>query len=101
MALQEENYLVTTALSGQEGIELLKQEDFDLCLLDVEMPGMDGFEVLKWIRNNKRRVKVIFLTGDKELHIIEQGEALGVSDFMTKPIMVPVLKESIKNVLLH
>jgi len=101
LALQDEDYMLTYANSGEEGIMLMQEESFDLVLLDVEMKGMNGFDVLKWIRENFRKKKVIFLTGEKEMHIIKQGNEMGINDYITKPIILSVMKESISNVLRH
>ncbi len=101
LALQDEDYMLTYADSGEEGIMLMQEESFDLVLLDVEMKGMNGFDVLKWIRENFRKKKVIFLTGEKEMHIIKQGNEMGINDYITKPIILSVMKESISNVLRH
>lgn len=100
-ALTDEDYTLTYADNADEGILLMQEETFDLVLLDVEMKGKNGFDVLRWIRQNGMKLKVIFLTGDKEMQIIRQGEELGVNDYVTKPILIPVLKESISNVLRH
>lgn len=100
-ALIEENYILTSAYSGTEGIELMQDQKFDLCLLDMEMPGMNGFEVLEWIRKNVRKLKVIFLTGDKDIETIRKSEKLGAVDYVTKPVSVTILKESINAVLTH
>ncbi len=101
LALKGENYILTYADNGDEGILLMQEEEFDLVLLDVEMHGKDGFTVLRWIRDHLHRMKVIFLTGDRELHIIKRGEELGVNDYVTKPIFLPALKECVRNVLRH
>ncbi len=100
-ALEGENYTLTYVDDPDEGILLMQEEKFDLVLLDVEMPGKDGFTVLRWIRDHLRRMRVIFLTGDRELHIIKRGEELGVDDYVTKPIFLPALKECVRNVLSH
>lgn len=99
--LSDENYSFTFASGGKEAIEILENNRFHLCLLDKEMPEMDGFEVLQWIHNNIRKLKVIFLTGDKDIETIHKAEELGADDYITKPINVKVLKESIKGVLTH
>jgi len=100
-ALSNENYIINVASSGEEGIELLKENKYDLCLLDMEMPGMNGFEVLGWIQKNIRKMKVIFLTGDKEMETIKKSEQLGAVDYLTKPINISILKETINGVLTH
>lgn len=100
-ALIDENYILTSAYSGKEGIAMLQEIKYDLCLLDMEMPDMHGFEVLEWIRKNIRRLKIIFLTGDKEMKTIQKSEELGARDYITKPVNTMVLKESINSVLMH
>lgn len=99
--LVDENYSFTFASSGEEGIEIMKNNKFQLCLLDKEMPGMNGFEVLQWIRDHIRKLKVILLTGDKDIETIKRAEELGADDYISKPINVRVVKESIKGVLSH
>ena len=100
-ALLDENCTLTSAYSGKEGIALLKDNKYDVCLLDMEMPEMNGFEVLSWIRENVRRLKVIFLTGSKEIETIKKSEALGAVDYVTKPVSIAMLKQSIFSVLMH
>ncbi|MCR5387934.1 MAG: response regulator [Lachnospiraceae bacterium] len=99
--LIDEDYNLDSAFGGEEGISLLKQNPYDLCLLDMEMPGMNGFEVLEWIHNNMGKMKVIFLTGDKDIETINTAERLGARDYITKPINAFILKESINSVLRH
>lgn len=100
-ALIDDNYILTSAYSAAEGMDYLKDNEFDLCLLDMEMPVMDGFEVLEWIRHNTRKIKVIFITGDKSVKTILKSEALGVRDYITKPINPNILRESVHRVLIH
>ena len=100
-ALIDENYVLTSAYSGKEGIECLKESKYDICLLDMEMSDMNGFEVLDWIRQNVRKLKVIFLTGEKDIGTIKKSEELGARDYITKPINANILKVSISSVLQH
>jgi len=97
---QEPLYQPKIATSGAEAIAVLQREAVDLVVLDLEMPGMSGFDVLKWIRENRSGVPVIFMTGDKEIDIIQKAEHMGVSDYLTKPLVVQMLKESVQNVLM-
>ncbi len=99
--LSDQSYLITFAGSGEEGIALMKENRYDLCLLDMEMPGMNGFEVLEWIHKNIHKMKVIFLTGDKDIQTIRKSKELGAVDYVTKPINARILKESINSVLTH
>lgn len=100
-ALIEEPYDLTSAYSGKEGIEQLRENKYDLVLLDMEMPDMHGFEVLDWIMKNLRKTKVIFLTGDKSIATIKRMDECGASDYITKPVNANILKESIHGVLCH
>lgn len=100
-ALMDGGYELTFIDDADQGIRAMEEREFDLVLLDVEMPGRDGFAVLQWIRENKPRLRVIFLTGDKELQVIKRGEELGVNDYVTKPIFMPALRECVSNVLRH
>ena len=100
-SLVDENYCISFANSGEEGIEMLKENKYDLCLLDKEMPGMSGFDVLEWIHKYKSRLKVIFITGDRDYASIKKSSELGVVDYITKPINMRILKESIHSVLTH
>lgn len=100
-ALIDESYILTSAYSGKEAVELLEESDFDLCLLDMEMPEMNGFEVLEWMRHNTRKLKVILITGDKSIETIKKSEEYGVRDYITKPINPVILREGIHSVLIH
>jgi response regulator RpfG family c-di-GMP phosphodiesterase len=100
-ALLGENCQLTSAYNGEEGIKHMMQTKFDLCLLDMEMPGMNGFEVLDWIRANIRKLKVIFLSGEKDIAAIQRSISLGARDYITKPVDMLVLKETINSVFEH
>ena len=85
--LTNEGYLVEFATNGLEALDWIDNEDFDLVLLDVMMPDMDGFQVCTKIRENAKHkdLPIIFLTAmtDKESTI--KGLKLGAQDFATKP----------------
>ncbi len=98
---KEPRFRLKAALSGEAGLEFLRRESADLVLLDVEMPGLSGFDVLAWIREHRGDLPVIFMTGDKELDIILKAEQMGISDYLTKPLVTHTLVESVHNVLLN
>ena len=98
-ALMDDSYSVTCASSGQEAIELMKLEEFSICLLDIQMPGMSGFDVLDWINRNKKNVQIIFLTEDKNIETIRMVQGKGAVDYVTKPISFTGLRECIKSTL--
>lgn len=81
---------VQTADNGEEALSLLTQEGFHLLLLDVMMPGMDGFAVCREIRENSD-IPIIFLTARVMEEDELNGYALGADDYVTKPFSLPVL----------
>ena len=82
------------ANSGQEALRRLRDADFAAVLLDVRMPGMDGFETARLIRAQRRsrRTPIIFVTADASDLSVEEAYAIGAVDFLTKPLVPAVLK---------
>jgi len=80
--------------SGQEALRRLRDADYAAVLLDVRMPGMDGFETARLIRAQRRsrRTPIIFVTADASDLSVEEAYEIGAVDFLTKPIVGPVLK---------
>lgn len=97
-AFEDKGYKLVYASSAAEGLSLAS-EGYDLILLDLEMPGMNGFDVLEKIKTMDRKSRVILLTGDKSVDSIRRGESLGAVDYITKPILLPILRESISSAL--
>ena len=89
----EEQYRVITLPSAEKMFKLSEKITPDLILLDIEMPEMDGFEALKYLKSNNSlaRVPVIFLTSKTDADTEVRGFELGVIDFITKPFSAPVL----------
>jgi PAS domain S-box-containing protein len=93
--LSHPEYNLISARSGPEAIELLERHDIALVLLDVQMPGMDGFETAKRMKamDRGRDVPIIFITGIyKEDPFIKQGYAVGAIDYFSKPFDPEILK---------
>lgn len=91
--LSRENIRVSCLKSGEEAIRFLQENRPDLILLDVHMPGMDGFETLAAIRQNKvtADIPVIFLTADDDSSTETRGLEAGARDFIKKPFVPKVL----------
>jgi two-component system, sensor histidine kinase and response regulator len=85
--LKEKNYKIEFAVNGPAALEFLEKKQFDLILLDINMPGMSGFDVCKKIRLNHKmdNVPIIFLSADIERESILKGFELGAQDYITKP----------------
>ncbi|MDR0434850.1 MAG: response regulator [Gracilibacteraceae bacterium] len=88
-----DDYYVALAASGEQALRICATEKPDLILLDVFMPGMDGFETLRQIKTNAQLIgiPVIFLTGSNEIGVEVKGLSLGARDFLTKPVEKSVL----------
>ncbi len=86
--LQRQGYEVVAAKSGQEAIELLGEREFDLVLLDIMMPGMNGLEVLKFLRRVDSLVDlpIIMVTAKGESEDMVEALELGANDYVTKPL---------------
>ena len=87
---------VQTATNGQDALKILKKGAVDVVVLDVKMPGMDGVEVLRKIRQEHPLVEVIMLTGHASTESAVQGLKLGAFDYVMKPIDVSDLLEKIE-----
>ncbi len=97
--LQASGFDVDEADSGAAAIEKIGTTSFDIVVLDIRMPGMDGLEVLKNIRESNLAMKVIMLTGVDELKIARDSLKYGANDFLTKPFDYKILLSCINRVL--
>ena len=97
--LAKQGYKVSAASDGSEAITLLQQHKYDMILLDIKMPNVDGFEVLKFIKKKNPSTKVIMLTGYADLKLAVEAKNLGADDFVAKPIMRDDLISSIEKAL--
>lgn len=94
--LKKEGYQITLAHHGEEGLELALNHDFDLILLDVMMPFMDGFEMLKELRKQKN-TRVFFLTAKAMDEDFIDAYEIGADDYITKPFSPKILVLKINN----
>ena len=98
-ALQQEGYDITVARSGEEGLEIATRAAPDLIVLDVRLPEMDGFEMLRRLRGAGNKAPVLFLTArDEEMDKVI-GLELGADDYLTKPFGLRELMSRIKALL--
>ena len=95
--LQIRDFKVTTAFSGDEAIKLVEENDFDVIVLDVQMPGKDGVETLKEIKNIEQLSQVIMLTGHATVKTAIEGMKSGAFDYLMKPTDTDELIEMINN----
>ena len=83
--LKNNNYSVDACATGEEAKEFLAMADYDVAILDVMLPGISGFDVLKWARGQKMEVPVLFLTARDSVDDKVRGLDLGADDYLTKP----------------
>jgi signal transduction histidine kinase len=84
------------AASGREALAILGREPVDVVVLDVRMPGMDGIETLRRIKESHPRVEVVMLTGHADLESSIEGMRFGFFDYLTKPVQLPKLVAKIE-----
>jgi DNA-binding NtrC family response regulator len=89
------NIDVTKAFSGTEAIQALRENEFDVAVLDLKMEDMDGIEVLKIFKIMDPRLSVIMLTGHGSAESAEQGLKLGAFDYLSKPCEMEDLVQKI------
>ncbi|MEZ4525369.1 MAG: hybrid sensor histidine kinase/response regulator [Desulfobacterales bacterium] len=87
--LSQEGYPSAFALSGTQALEICRQDRFDLILLDIMMPGMDGFEVCEYLKkqDETKDIPIIFLTAKADTDSMVKGFDLGAYDYVTKPFI--------------
>ena len=100
-ALEEARYIVDEASSGEEALEYLETRQPDLILLDIEMPGRDGFEVCAEVRSFPAwaDIPILIVTGTGDFDSIQRAYEIGATDFVTKPINYLILLERVRFVL--
>lgn len=97
--LQEEGYEVFTAASGEEGLELFEERQPALVITDMKMPGLNGFQVLKEVKERSAETLVIIVTAFGEVDAAVKAMKLGAYDFITKPLSRDELKLTVKKAL--
>ena len=98
LGLEQAGFRVTSSGDGREGLVQFRQSAFDLVVLDVMLPTLDGFEVCREIRKDSQ-TPIVMLTARADLHDVIVGLELGADDYMTKPFELPELVARIKAVL--
>jgi two-component system, OmpR family, response regulator MtrA len=98
LGLEQAGLRVTAVSDGREALDRFRRGGFDLVVLDVMLPSLDGFEILREIRRDSG-TPIVMLTAKSELHDVVVGLELGADDYVTKPFELPELVARIKAVL--
>lgn len=100
-ALESENHTVTVALDGSEGLALAELHDFDVMVLDVMLPKLDGFEVARRLRHRKRTVPILMLTARDTVPDVVRALDLGADDYLPKPFALDEFFARLRTVARH
>jgi len=95
LVLSEEGHTVTSTNTGKDGLAAIRQGTYDVVLLDMKLPDMDGMEILKAVQEEKRRLCIIVMTGYSSISNAVQAIKKGASDYLAKPFTDDELLETI------
>ncbi len=99
--LEDENFTVKTTDTGEKGLDILRGENFDLVLLDIWLPKLNGIEVLEKIKKIEENTQVIMITGHGSVEAAVKATKLGAFDFLEKPLSLEKVIVTVKNALEH
>ena len=98
LALEDEGYTVEDAASGEEAVSRFAEEPFELVLIDLMLPGIDGFEACRTLRHQST-VPIIMVTARSDTHDVVAGLEAGADDYVTKPFVAKELAARIRALL--
>lgn len=98
--LQMQNFDISAAKNGQQVLDILKNKHFDIILMDINMPVMDGMECSRRIRSlddpDKAGIPIIAITGNAQNYSIDEFKEAGINDYIPKPLNFDILVETVK-----
>ncbi len=94
---EDRDYKVATGFSGEEALEKVASFQPDVVLLDIQMPGMDGLKVLKKIKAEHPKIKVIMVTAVETGDKIEEAMRYGADNYITKPLSLEYLEKDVQD----
>lgn len=94
--LSQQNYEIATVKNGQEVLDSISEQSFDLVLLDIHMPVMDGMECAKQIRSANNDMPIIAITGNANNYTMQDFNDAGINDFLPKPLNYDQMLDMVK-----
>jgi len=99
--LSQQNYQIDTVKNGKEVLDKLAKDHFDLVLMDIHMPQMDGMECAREIRKSNQQMPILAITGNANNYSIDDFKAAGINDYLPKPLnydqVVGMVKKYVEN----
>jgi hypothetical protein len=99
--LSQQNYQIDTVKNGKEVLDKLAKGSFDLVLMDIHMPLMDGMECAREIRKTNQQMPILAITGNANNYTMDDFKAAGINDFLPKPLnydqVVGMVKKYVEN----
>lgn len=99
--LKKEGYETLQAANGPDAIKLAKDENPDLVLLDMKIPGMDGIEILKKMKSDNQAIRAIIMTAYGELDMIQEAKQIGAIMHVPKPFDIDDIRKTVKDHLIQ
>ncbi|BAF69641.1 response regulator transcription factor [Nitratiruptor sp. SB155-2] len=99
--LEKIGHQVTTAYDGEQAFELIQQSSFDLLILDINVPNIDGFTLMELLKEHKRYTPVIFISSLTDIEDITKGFELGCKDYIKKPFHLKELELRIEKLAIQ
>ena len=97
--LKQENYTIYTAENGEEALSVMEKHQVDLLISDIMIPVMDGYSLVKALRETKHTLPILMITAKSQLESLEEAFTLGVDDYMVKPIRLEELALRVRALL--
>ena len=97
--LKQDNYTIYTAENGEEALSVMEKHHVDLLISDIMMPVMDGYSLVKALRETKHTLPILMITAKSQLESLEEAFTLGVDDYMVKPIRLEELALRVRALL--
>ncbi|GAF12772.1 sporulation initiation phosphotransferase [Bacillus sp. JCM 19046] len=98
--LQKDGYEMFQAANGKEALDIQAMEDISIVLLDMKIPGMDGVEILKQLKQRQPSIKVIMMTAYGELKMVNEALENGAISYMAKPFDISDVRQAIRKNLI-
>ena len=97
--LEDEGYDIKTASNGEDALKIIEQDNFDLIISDIRMPGIDGIELIKKTREIQPEIGVIFMTGYANLNSAKNAIKQGAFDYIMKPFEISEIRKAVKDAI--